>query len=355
MADRFTYADKRNLEPLLPELFGILYENMQEMDFPGKTREEAWREWQTCVGPALQKEARQLVLMHRDGRLVGFFQYYVRMDTKTLMMEEIQIRRDCQGTGLFRGLYRWLVQELPCDILWVEAFANKKNRKSLALLHVLGLAITEEDRFYRLKGRYGELRRWVEGNRDGTSSPVKRCSWVNENNPLYVRYHDGEWGVPTHDDRELFELLILEGFQAGLSWECVLNKRQNFRAAFDGFDVDKVSLYGETDRERLQEDPGIVRNRRKITAAVTNARVFTEIQRECGSFDAYIWSFTEGKTVAEPYTQRTTSPLSDAISRDLKKRGMCFVGSTIIYSYLQAIGVINGHGNECDCCSRQKN
>lgn len=178
----------------------------------------------------------------------------------------------------------------------------------------------------------------------------KRCSWVNENNSLYVRYHDEEWGVPTHDDRELFELLILEGFQAGLSWECVLNKRETFRSAFDGFDVDKVSHYDEEKCQKLLSDPGIIRNRRKINASLVNARVFKEIQQEYGSFDTYIWGFTGGQIVVEDHALRTTSPLSDRISGDLKKRGMSFVGSTILYSYLQAIGVINGHGKECDCC-----
>lgn len=174
-----------------------------------------------------------------------------------------------------------------------------------------------------------------------------RCHWVNENNPLYVRYHDHEWGVPLHDDRALFELLILEGFQAGLSWECVLNKREAFRKAFDGFDIETVSRYDEAKREALRRDPAIIRNARKIDAAVRNAQVFLDIQAEYGSFDRYIWSFTNGQTLVEPYTLRTTSPLSDTISKDLKKRGMSFVGSTIIYSYLQAIGVLNAHGEEC--------
>lgn len=179
---------------------------------------------------------------------------------------------------------------------------------------------------------------------------IRRCGWVNMKNPLYIRYHDEEWGVPQHDDRALFELLVLEGFQAGLSWECVLNKREAFRTAYEGFDVEKVSRFDEEKCLALLENPGIIRNRLKVNASVTNARVFREIQRAFGSFDAYIWGFTGGKAVAEPYTLRTTSPLSDQISRDLKKRGMKFVGSVIIYSYLQAIGVINGHGQECDCC-----
>ncbi|MCD8052905.1 MAG: DNA-3-methyladenine glycosylase I [Lachnospiraceae bacterium] len=177
-----------------------------------------------------------------------------------------------------------------------------------------------------------------------------RCHYVNLKNPLYIRYHDEEWGVPEHSDQKLYELLILESFQAGLSWECILNKRENFRAAFDGFDVEKVCRYDEAKCVELLGNPGIVRNRRKIEAAIRNSRVFREIQRECGSFDAYIWGFTDGKVLTEDYHLRTTSPLSDTISRDLKKSGMSFVGSTIIYSYLQAIGVLNAHGAECDLC-----
>ena len=175
------------------------------------------------------------------------------------------------------------------------------------------------------------------------------CSWVNLNNETYIKYHDEEWGRPLHDDQKLYELLILESFQAGLSWECVLNKRENFRKAFDDFDIDKVAAYDEGKQAQLKENPGIIRNRLKIKAAVKNSQVFKEIQKEFGSFDAYIWSFTDGKTIDEPFTMRTTSPLSDAVSKDLKKRGMTFVGSTIIYSYLQAMGVINGHAADCWC------
>lgn len=178
---------------------------------------------------------------------------------------------------------------------------------------------------------------------------VSRCSWVNMKNPLYIQYHDAEWGVPRHTDKMLFELLILEGFQAGLSWECVLNKRENFRRAFDDFDVEKISRYDEEKCLQLRSDPNIIRNKLKIKASVTNSRVFMQIQKEYGSFDNYIWGFTDGKVVFESFDLRTTSPLSDQISKDLKKRGMTFVGSTIIYSYLQAIGVINAHEKSCDC------
>ena len=187
-----------------------------------------------------------------------------------------------------------------------------------------------------------------------SETPPRRCAWVNLKNPLYVQYHDTEWGVPLHDDRALFELLILEGFQAGLSWECILNKRAHFRAAYDGFDVEKVSRYGEEKIEALLSDAGIIRNRRKVLASIANAHIFREIQAEYGSFDTYIWHFTGGKTIDESYTVRTTSPLSDKISNDLKKRGMRFVGSTVIYSYLQSIGVLFAHGPECDCCLRSE-
>ena len=182
---------------------------------------------------------------------------------------------------------------------------------------------------------------------------MKRCAWVNLKNEKYVRYHDDEWGVATRDEGMLYELLILESFQAGLSWECVLNKREAFRAAFDGFSPTRVAEYGDAKVEELLSDTGIIRCRRKILAAISNTRIFLDIEAEYGSFAAYLDSFTGGETVYEEYTARTTSPLSDAISRDLKRRGMKYVGSTIIYSYLQAIGVINGHGCECDWHSRR--
>ena len=176
-----------------------------------------------------------------------------------------------------------------------------------------------------------------------------RCSWLNLSNETYVKYHDEEWGRPLYDDRKLYELLILESFQAGLSWECVLNKRENFRAAFDGFDIDKIIQYDEEKKQELLNNSGIIRNRLKIKAAINNSMVFKAIQKEYGSFSDYIWSFTDHKVVQEEFTVRTTSPLSDTISKDLKKRGMTFVGSTIIYSYLQAIGVIHAHSKDCVC------
>lgn len=181
-----------------------------------------------------------------------------------------------------------------------------------------------------------------------------RCSWLNLSNETYVKYHDEEWGRPLYDDRKLYELLILESFQAGLSWECVLNKRENFREAFDYFDIDKVIQYDEEKKQELLNNPGIIRNRLKVKAAVNNSIVFKKIQEEYGSFSNYIWSFTDNKVIMEEFTERNTSPLSDEISKDLKKRGMTFVGSTIIYSFLQSMGVINGHSKECMCYKQMK-
>ena len=172
-----------------------------------------------------------------------------------------------------------------------------------------------------------------------------RCFWANPKNERYIRYHDEEWGSPVHDDRHLFEMLVLESFQAGLSWECILNKREHFRAAFDDFEPEKVCGYGEEKINALCQDPGIVRNRRKIEAAVDNARIFRTIQKECQSFSNYLWEWTDGKTIYE--TGKTRSELSDAISADLKKRGMKFVGTTIVYAYLQAVGVIYSHEKGC--------
>lgn len=173
----------------------------------------------------------------------------------------------------------------------------------------------------------------------------RRCHWCNTDNPAYVDYHDTEWGVPVHDDRKLFEMLVLECFQAGLSWECVLNKREAFRKAFNGFDCKKIADYDDNKQETLRHDNGIIRNRLKIAAAVTNAKIFMEIQTEYGSFSKYIWNFTDGKVIHE--YGKSASPLSDTVSNDLKKRDMKFVGTTIVYSYLQAVGIINSHDKEC--------
>ena len=174
---------------------------------------------------------------------------------------------------------------------------------------------------------------------------LHRCRWCNLKNPFYVEYHDKEWGVPEHDDHKLFELLILENFQAGLSWECVLNKRAYFRDAFDGFDLETVCGYGEEKLAELLQNKNLIRNKLKMNAAVNNARVFREIQKEYGTFAKYLWQFTDGQIVYE--FDKTSSELSDAVSKDLKKRGMKFVGTTIIYSYLQAAGVIHSHEAGC--------
>jgi len=177
---------------------------------------------------------------------------------------------------------------------------------------------------------------------------MKRCFWVDEKSEIYVKYHDEEWGVPKYDDRELFELLILESFQAGLSWITVLKKRNAFRKAFDNFDVKKVASYGETKVEELLQNEGIIRSRGKILAAINNAKIFIEIQKEYGSFSNYIWGFTDNKVIkAECETLPVSTPLSDKISKDLKKRGMKYVGTVIIYSYLQAIGVVDDHDKDC--------
>ena len=176
---------------------------------------------------------------------------------------------------------------------------------------------------------------------------MKRCSWVNEKNHLYVKYHDEEWGVPCYDDRHLFEMLLLESFQAGLSWECVLNKREAFRKAFDNFNYNKIAKYGEEKINELMSNNNIIRNRLKINASINNAKVFISIQKEYKSFSNYIWNFTNNTIIYEVY--KTSNELSDKVSEDLKKRGMKFVGTTIVYSYLQAIGIINDHEDGCFC------
>ena len=173
----------------------------------------------------------------------------------------------------------------------------------------------------------------------------KRCSWCNLKNPAYVDYHDHHWGNPVKDDRVLLEYLILESFQAGLSWEIILNKRSGFREAFARYDASAICGFDQMRIEALMQDASIVRNRRKLEAAVSNTRAFCRIQEEWGSFEAYIWHFTEGKTVYE--TGKTRSELSDRVSKDLKRRGMTFLGSTTVYSYLQAVGIINSHEEGC--------
>ena len=176
-------------------------------------------------------------------------------------------------------------------------------------------------------------------------SDPPRCRWCNLRNPLYVRYHDMEWGIPVFDDCKLHEMLLLETFQAGLSWQCVLGKREAMRKAMDGFSAETIAQYTQADVSRLMDDEGIIRNRLKIVAAIGNARVFLAIQREWGSFLAYLKRWAGDGVRRE--VGLTRSPLSDAISRDLRQRGMKFVGSITIYAYLQAVGFINGHDPHC--------
>jgi DNA-3-methyladenine glycosylase I len=177
----------------------------------------------------------------------------------------------------------------------------------------------------------------------------QRCPWPTTE--LYLAYHDEEWGVPVHDDRRLFEMLILEGAQAGLSWSTILNKRDNYRRAFDNFDPAKVALYDDEKMASLLSDAGLVRNRLKMAAAVRNARCFLEVQREFGSFDTYIWRFTGGRQIRNAFRNTKEVPArtveSDAMSRDLSRRGFKFVGSTICYAFMQAVGMVNDHLVDC--------
>jgi len=178
----------------------------------------------------------------------------------------------------------------------------------------------------------------------------KRCQWCGDD-PLYVKYHDEDWGVPVHDDRLFFEMIVLEGAQAGLSWLTILRKRENYKAAFDNFDVAAVAAYNEEKIGKLLMNAGIVRNKLKIRSAVSNANAFIDVQKEFGNFDSYIWQFTGGKTVTNSFKSindlPATSPESDAMSKDLKKRGFKFVGSTICYAFMQSVGIVNDHEMSC--------
>ena len=180
--------------------------------------------------------------------------------------------------------------------------------------------------------------------------PENTCNWPS-NDPLMIRYHDEEWGVPLHDDRKLFEFMLLDAFQAGLSWKTVLHKRENFRRAFDGFDPEKIALYSEADFDRLMADEGIIRNRAKIRGSITNAGIFLKVREEYGTFDRYIWQFTGGKTIFNGLSNLKEIPViskeSDAMSADLRKRGFKFVGSTICYAFMQAAWMVNDHLVTC--------
>ena len=178
-----------------------------------------------------------------------------------------------------------------------------------------------------------------------------RCAWAANANPLMLDYHDREWGVPVHDDRALFEFLILEGAQAGLSWETILKKRQNYRGAFHDFDPARIALYDEEDVQRLLADPGIVRNRLKVAAAIVNAQKLLQVREEFGSFDNYVWRFVDGRPVRNAFTSLSEIPAktaqSDAMSKDLQRRGFKFIGSTICYAFMQAVGLVNDHTIDC--------
>lgn len=177
-----------------------------------------------------------------------------------------------------------------------------------------------------------------------------RCFWVTDSE-LYQEYHDNEWGEPVFDDATLFEFLVLETFQAGLSWITILHKRENFRAAFDGYDYKKIAKYSESKFSELMQDSGIIRNKLKIRSAITNAQLFMEIQEEFGSFSNFIWAYVDGKPILNKFKTikevPATTPLSDKISKDLKKRGFKFVGSTVVYAFMQAIGLVNDHTTDC--------
>ena len=185
----------------------------------------------------------------------------------------------------------------------------------------------------------------------GRKAQPKRCAWTRGSSPLMLKYHDREWGVPVHNDRKLFEFLILEGAQAGLSWNTILDRRQNYRRAFDNFDTHKIEKYTKRDINRLLKDKGIIRNRLKVEATIENAQRLIEVQKEFGSFDKHIWQFVGGKPIKNKFKKISDLPTqtkeSEAMSRDLKKRGFRFVGPTICYAFMQAVGMVNDHTMDC--------
>jgi DNA-3-methyladenine glycosylase I len=187
------------------------------------------------------------------------------------------------------------------------------------------------------------------------NADLPRCRWADPANPLYLAYHDEEWGVPCHDETRLFEMLNLEGAQAGLSWATILNKRENYRAAFDQWDAEKIARYGEKKVAELLANPGIVRNRLKIAATINNAQAYLRLRDELGGLDPFLWAYVDGKPILNARASSAETPaktlLSDRVSKDLAKRGFKFVGSTIVYAYMQAIGMVNDHA--CDCFRHQ--
>lgn len=186
-----------------------------------------------------------------------------------------------------------------------------------------------------------------------------RCEWVADASPLDQAYHDKEWGVPVHDDKKLFEFLVLEGMQAGLSWSTILRRRETMRKAFDNYNLKKIIKYDQTKIDDLLNDPGIIRNKLKVNAVIINAKLFMEIQKEFGSFSNYLWGYVDNEPIVNRWKSITdipvSTPLSDTISKDLKKRGFKFVGTTIMYAYLQAVGVVNDHEKRCFCSEANKN
>jgi len=189
-----------------------------------------------------------------------------------------------------------------------------------------------------------------------TANTITRCSWANMANPRYIAYHDNEWGVPCHDETTLFEMLNLEGAQAGLSWETILNKRDTYRAAFDGWDAHKIAAYDDAKKAELLANPGIVRNRLKVAAAITNARAYLAMREQDLTLDAYLWGFVDGAPLVNDWpdgARPARTDLSDRLSKDLGKRGFKFVGSTIVYAYMQGIGMVDDHARDCICRTRR--
>jgi DNA-3-methyladenine glycosylase I len=269
-----------------------------------------------------------------DKEYMQNYTFYTKRDEKLLgvigiiddVIEFFFVESHHERQGIGRELFNYLLTQTD-DHLIVHASPN-----AYGFYHALGF----EDRDEEVT---------IDGLTTKEMMYLRRCSYVPVNDSIYIAYHDHEWGVPSHDEHYLYEMLILECFQAGLSWRTILAKRENFRKAYDNFDPLKVATYDEKKIATLMQDQGIIRHKLKIVGSIVNTQIFLAIEKEWGSFDQYIWSFTDGQVIYE-YDQ-TRSPLSDQVSKDLKKRGMKFVGSVTIYSYLQAIGVINSHEPGC--------